>query len=94
MWRRPASNAEPRLAAALREPRIRFWRTLATAAVREGWLRRGFDPAVIAALMIQIFSGVLGDWIAGDISIATLRGELKLGELPAAKHLPRRETAQ
>jgi len=79
MWRRPAGGGELKLETTLREPRIRFWRTMVAAAVREGSLRRGADPAVVAALMIQITGGVLGDWIAGDISIDSLRKEIKLG---------------
>jgi AcrR family transcriptional regulator len=79
MWRRPAGDGELALQTTLREPRIRFWRTMVAAAVREGWLRRGVDPAVVGALLIQISGGVLGDWIAGDISIQSFRQEIKLG---------------
>jgi AcrR family transcriptional regulator len=78
MGRRP-SGGDLELQTALREPRIRFWRAMVAAAVREGWLRRGTDPAVVGTLMIQITGGVLGDWIAGDISIPVLRREIKLG---------------
>ena len=85
LWRRPSGGGELRLEATLREPRVAFWRTMVAAAVREGWLRRGVDPAVVGALMIQISGGVLGDWIAGDITIGTLRRELKLG-FAAALH--------
>jgi AcrR family transcriptional regulator len=79
MWRRPSGGGDLKLQTTLREPRIRFWRTMVAAAIREGWLRPGADPAVVGALMIQISGGVLGDWIAGDISIQTLRKEIKLG---------------
>jgi AcrR family transcriptional regulator len=79
MWRRPAGGGELRLEATLRQPRIRFWRTMVAAAVDEGSLKRGLDPAVAAALLIQISGGVLADWIAGDIAIPTLRREMKLG---------------
>jgi len=78
MWRRPGGG-ELGLQATLRAPRIRFWRMMVAAAVREGWLRRGADPVVVSALLIQISAGVLGDWIAGEIGIDTLRRELKLG---------------
>lgn len=79
MGRRPAGGGDLELQASLREPRIRFWRNMVAAAVRDGWLRRGSDPAVIGTLMIQITGGVLGDWIAGEISIESLRREMKLG---------------
>jgi AcrR family transcriptional regulator len=79
MWRRPAGGGALELQTTLREPRIRFWRNMVAAAVREGSLRRRTDPAVVAALMIQISGGVLSDWIAGDISIQGLRREIKLG---------------
>jgi AcrR family transcriptional regulator len=78
MWRRPGGG-DLGLQATLRAPRIRFWRMMVAAAVREGWLRRGSDPGVVSALLIQISTGALGDWIAGEISIDTLRKELKLG---------------
>jgi len=79
MWRRPGGSGELGLRATLRAPRIRFWRDMVAAATQQGWLRRGSDPAVVGALLIQIFSGVLADWIAGEIPIDTLRRELKLG---------------
>jgi AcrR family transcriptional regulator len=79
MWRRPGESSELGLRATLRAPRIRFWRGMVAAAAQEGWLRRGSDPEVVGALLIQIFGGVLADWIAGEISIETLRRELKLG---------------
>ena len=79
MWRRPTGGGDLELQTTLREPRIRFWRNMVAAAVREGSLRRRTDPAVVGALMIQITGGVLGDWIAGDISIQSLRREIKLG---------------
>jgi len=78
MWRHPTAG-DRALETALREPRIAFWRTMAAAAVRDGWLRADTDPAVLGALMIQITGGVLGDWIAGDIPIPILRQEIKLG---------------
>lgn len=78
MWRRPGGG-ELGLQATLRAPRIRFWRTMVAAALREGSLRRGSDPAVVSALLIQISAGALGDWIAGEIGVETLRRELKLG---------------
>lgn len=78
MWRRPGQG-DRALETALREPRIAFWRAMVAAAVHEGWLRRGTDPAVLGTLLIQITGGVLGDWIAGDISIPVLRREIKLG---------------
>jgi hypothetical protein len=79
MWRRPSGNGELGLRVALRAPRIRFWRDMVAAATQEGWLLRGCDPAVVGALLIQIFGGVLADWIAGEIGIEALRRELKLG---------------
>lgn len=79
MWRRPAGTSELALEATLREPRIRFWRTMVERAVREGLLAPEVDAAVIGALLIQITGGVLADWIAGEISIALLRLEMKFG---------------
>ena len=79
MGRRPAAGADRQLETTLREPRIRFWRTMVAAAIRDGWLRTGSDPAGVGTLMIQITGGVLGDWIAGQISIESLRREMKLG---------------
>jgi AcrR family transcriptional regulator len=79
MWRQPAGGGDLQLQTTLREPRIRFWRNMVAAAVREGSLRRRTEPAVVGALMIQISGGVLGDWIAGDISIQSLRKEIKFG---------------
>lgn len=92
LWRRP-SGGDLGLQTTLREPRIRFWRTMAGAAVRDGWLRRDTDPAVVGALLIQITGGVLADWIAGDISIAVLRQELKLGFAAALQAFATRAAA-
>lgn len=78
MARHPRA-ADRELETAVREPRIAFWRTMTSAAVQEGWLRGDTDPAVVGALLIQITGGVLGDWVAGDISIPVLRREIKLG---------------
>jgi len=78
MGRRP-SGGDLALQTTLRAPRIRFWRAMAATAIEDGWLRRGTDPAVVGALMIQISGGVLADWIAGDIDVPVLRQEIKLG---------------
>ena len=79
MGRRPAGSAEDGAEAAMREPRIRFWRNIVADAVRDGWIQRDADPAVVGALMIQISGGVIADWIAGEISVDILRKEMKFG---------------
>lgn len=77
LWRRPASEFASN--AALRGPRIRFWRGLVQAAIDEGRLRPDTDAAALGALMIRIMSAVLADWIAGELSIDQLRAETKFG---------------
>lgn len=79
MWRRIGSPGDVSLSAALREPRIRFWRGMIEDAVRAGHLRPSLDPAVLGALVVQICSAVLADWISGDITVDRLRLETKFG---------------
>src|SRR4051794_17106331 len=56
LWR---SAGDPFLKVALREPRVRFWRRMIVAAVEAGHLKASADPAVLGALIVQIFSGAL-----------------------------------
>jgi AcrR family transcriptional regulator len=79
MWRWLGGGADPFLNAALREPRIQFWRAMIAHAVAEGLLKPSADPAVLAALVVHIFGGVLADWIAGEITVDQLRTEAKFG---------------
>lgn len=69
----------PFLNANLREPRNRFWRSMIAAALAAGLLKPGVDPAVLGSLVIQIFGGVLADWIAGDITADEMGAEAKFG---------------
>ena len=64
---------------ALRAPRVRFWRGMIAQAVEAGHLRADADPAVLSALVVHIFDGVLADWIRGDITVEQLRAEAKFG---------------
>ena len=79
MWRRPEAGGELALAATLREPRNRFWRARVDGAIEEGRLRRAADPAVVSTLLVQVFNGVLADWISGEITPERLRAEARLG---------------
>jgi AcrR family transcriptional regulator len=77
--RRLDRDLDPFLSVSLREPRNRFWRSMIAAALTAGLLKPGVDPAVLGALVIQIFGGVLADWIAGDITVDELGMEAKFG---------------
>lgn len=79
MWRSAGGAGDPFLNAALREPRHRFWRKMIADAAAEGRLSPFVDPAVLGALIVQIFNGVLVDWIAGVISLDAFRAEAKFG---------------
>jgi AcrR family transcriptional regulator len=79
MWRRPNEAGEMGLGETLREPRSRYWRALVEDAIAHGRLTADADPAVLAAMIIQIFGGVLADWIGGDITLDQMRDETKLG---------------
>lgn len=79
MWRMPGGAGDPALSVALRAPRNRFWRAMVEAAVAEGHLKPRTDPAVLAALLIQIFGGVLSNWVAGEITTDQLRAQARFG---------------
>jgi AcrR family transcriptional regulator len=79
MVRPPAGSGDAVLQASVREPRVSFWHSLIAAAVAEGWLRAASDPAVVGTLLVQVFSGIQADWIAGEISAGALRRELRFG---------------
>jgi AcrR family transcriptional regulator len=78
MWGFTAGS-ESFLKAALRAPRVRFWRDMIARARDAGQLRPSVDPAVLGALVVHIFDGVLADWIRGDIDVERLRTEAKFG---------------
>ena len=79
MWRLPGGAGDPQLNVALRAPRNRFWRSMVEAAIRDGQLKPGTDPAVLAALLIQIFGGVLSSWISNEITTDQLQAEARFG---------------
>jgi len=79
MWRLPGGAGDPALSVALRAPRNRFWRAMVETAIRDGQLNPGTDPAVLAALLIQIFGGVLSSWISNEITTDQLQAEAKFG---------------
>ena len=76
LWRRPPGEL---LDAALRRPRARFWETLVQQAVDDGQLHDGTDAGAVSVLLIHLFSGVLMDWVAGDIPLDRFRREASLG---------------
>ena len=79
MWRLPGGAGDPALNVALRAPRNRFWRGMVEAAIAGGQLKPGTDPAVLAALLIQIFGGVLSSWISNEITADQLQAEARFG---------------
>jgi TetR/AcrR family transcriptional regulator, cholesterol catabolism regulator len=79
MWRLPGGAGDPALSVALRAPRNRFWRGMVETAVEEGHLRPGTDPSVLAALLIQIFGGVLSNWISNEITTDQLQAQARFG---------------
>lgn len=81
LWRPPGPEAEADegLDAALREPRIQFWRGLVRTAIDEGHLRPSTDASALATLLIHIFSGAIEDWMANAISLDQLRVETQYG---------------
>jgi len=64
---------------ALRQPRNRFWRKMISDAVEGGHLKPRADPDVLGALAVQIFGGVLSEWISGEISLERLKMEISFG---------------
>lgn len=79
MLRSQGNAVDPVLRVVLREPRLRFWRSMIVAAQAAGLLKPDVDPAVLGALVIQIFGGVLANWISGDITVDELGTEAKFG---------------
>ena len=79
LWRPPGQEVDAGLDAALREPRIQFWRSLVRAAIDEGQLRPSTDASALATLLIHTFSGAIEDWMANAISLDQLRAETQFG---------------
>lgn len=79
MWRLPGGAGDPQLNVALRAPRNRFWRGMVEQAIAGGQLKPGTDPAVLAALLIQIFGGALSSWISNEITTDQLQAEARFG---------------
>jgi AcrR family transcriptional regulator len=79
MWRWGGGRGDPFLNAALHEPRTRLWRDMIADSIAAGQLKPDTDPAVLGALVVQIFSGVLSEWISGEITVDQLRMETTFG---------------
>lgn len=81
LWRPPGpeGEADAGLDAALRGPRIQFWRGLVHAAIDGGQLKPSTDAGALATLLIHIFSGAIEDWMANAISLDQLRAETQYG---------------
>lgn len=79
LWRPPSLEGDASLDAALREPRIEFWRGLVRAAIQEGQLKPSTDANALATLLIHVFSGAIEDWMANAISLDQLRAETQFG---------------
>jgi AcrR family transcriptional regulator len=79
MCRMPGGAGDPALSVALRAFRNPFWRAMVEAALAEGQLKPRTDPAVLATLLIQIFGGVLSNWVAGEITTDQLRAQARFG---------------
>lgn len=76
MWRR--SPGEP-LDAAMRQPRNRFWEDLVRNAQSEGTLRADADVAALGRVLVYLFGGALGDWVAGDLSLERFAQDMRFG---------------
>ena len=78
MHMRP-NQADPDLYAAMRAPRIEFWRGMIQKAGEEGLLRRDANSGILSVLATQIASGVLAEWVSGVISADQLERETSYG---------------
>lgn len=67
------------LDALIRQPRNRFWDTLVDAAKTEGALRPDTDVAVLGRVLVYLFGGALGDWIAGDLELDRFARDIAFG---------------
>lgn len=76
MWRR--SPGEP-LDAAMRQPRNQFWEDLVRAVQTEGLLRGDADIATLTRVLVYLFSGALGDWVAGDLPLERFARDVAFG---------------
>ncbi len=66
-------------AAAIRRPRVRFWRRMVEAAVAEGGLRPDTDVEALGAMLVHVVGGGLADWAGGAISVDRLEAESLFG---------------
>jgi AcrR family transcriptional regulator len=75
----PRRRPDTRLDAAVRGPRLSFWRRQVQAAIDEGRLRSETDAAALSVLLVQIASGALMDWAADAITVDQLEIETSFG---------------
>lgn len=66
-------------AAAVREPRARFWRGAVADAVAEGLLRPETDVETLGVMLVHIVGGGLGDWASEVIAVDRLEAESLFG---------------
>jgi AcrR family transcriptional regulator len=78
MHMRP-NPADPGLYAAMRAPRIEFWRGMVRKAGEEGFLKPDVNSDILGVLVTQIASGVLTEWVSGIISAEQLERETCYG---------------
>jgi AcrR family transcriptional regulator len=76
MWRR--SPGEP-LDAAMRQPRKHFWEELVHAAQAEGALKSDANVAALGRVLVYLFGGALGDWVAGDLTLDRFGRDIRFG---------------
>jgi AcrR family transcriptional regulator len=76
MWRR--SPAEP-LDSAMRQPRNRFWEDLVHSARTENALRADTDIPVLGRMLVYLFGGALGEWVAGNLPLGRFSKDMRFG---------------
>jgi AcrR family transcriptional regulator len=67
------------LDAEIRQPRNRFWENLVEAAKAEGTLRADTEVATLGRVLVYLFGGALGDWIAGDLELDRFARDIAFG---------------
>ena len=76
LWRRaPGDQLDP----AVRRPRGAFWEALVRRAQAEGALRGDADVAALGRMLVYLYGGALGDWVAAEIPLEALARDLKYG---------------